>query len=82
MRFYFGKSIFSLFLGLLCFNTEAWFTIAVGVVLFVVCVLYIILGIVFFQDERDNFSNEGTQEVKRDVKVANVDIKDKPIEVI
>ena len=72
----------SLFLGLLCFNTGKWFTIAVGVILFVVCVLYIILGIVFFKNERENYSSDGTSEVKRDVKVANIDVKEKPIEVI
>ena len=72
----------SLFLGLLCFNTGKWFTIAVGVVLFVVCVLYIVLGSVFFSHEKANYSSEGTIEVKRDVKVANNDAKEKPIEVI
>ena len=70
MQFYIGKAAFALFLGLLCFNSHKWFTITVGVVLFVVFVLYLILGIIFFNNEKgkvgENFT--GTNVVKVNVK--------------
>lgn len=63
MQFYIGKAAFSLFLGLLCFNSHKWFTITVGVVLFVVFVLYLILGIMFFNNERGKLG-ENSKETK------------------
>ena len=63
MQFYIGKAAFSLFLGLLCFNSHKWFTITVGVVLFVIFVLYLILGIMFFNNERGKLG-ENSKETK------------------
>lgn len=83
MQFFIGKAVFALFLGLLSFNSHKWFTITIAVVLFIVCILYLVLGIIFWTNEKnkDGGNCEGTAEVKvntKDKKQSN----ETPAEVI
>ena len=82
MRYYFGKAAFALFLGLLCFNNHKWFTILIGVILFVVCVLYLILGFIFIKDERQTRNELNSSAVKKDISVEKPQSTANPVEVI
>ena len=58
---------------MICFNSSKWFTIASAIVLWVVCALYLILGICFCRQETELYSNpsaESESKVVKEVKIA------------
>lgn len=73
---YCNNLIFKKFsLGLLSFNQHKWFTILNAVILWIICVLYIVLGVVFFNEERAQTGtpNQAPPQPSREIKV---DIKE------
>ncbi len=77
LSFFFGKGIYCLFLGMMCFDQHKWFSWACSVLFFVSAVLYIILGIVFLKDEQGKYnglkdggaSTSNQPDIVRDVNV-------------
>lgn len=74
LRFFFGKSFFCLFLGLMCFNRHRWFSWGCSILFFISAFFYLMLGITFIKDEKKRYnsivneSSTNTQEV-RDVQI-------------
>ena len=81
LRYYLGKAFFCLFLGLLCFNKDKWFTILVGIIFWVVCAIYIILGVVFFNQEKGIGGNATVTKTVKEVKVGEVKPDDVKVQV-
>ena len=52
LRFFFGKGLYCIFLGLICFNRHKWFSWACSILFFISAVFYILLGITFRRDEK------------------------------
>jgi hypothetical protein len=72
-----GKSFFALFCGCLCFHTSKWFTIAIGCALWVVCIIYFVLGWVFVDEEHQKLNsvtpNQQNNNIQQEVKVGPVE---------
>ncbi len=57
LRFFFGKSFFCLFLGLMCFNRHKWFSWACSILFFISAFFYLMLGFTFIKDEKNRFNS-------------------------
>ena len=72
-----GKSFFALFCGCLCFHKTKWFTIGIGIALWIVCVIYFVLGLVFADEEQQKNSsvspNQQNNNIQQEVKVGPVE---------
>lgn len=68
LTFFFGKSIFALFCGCLCFNKNKWFSISVAVILWVICLIFFILGLIFKDKEKESFA-QSTEKVEKTVEI-------------
>ena len=58
-----GKAFFCIFLGLMCFNRNKWFSWACSVLFFIAGVFYICLSVTFWKEEKAKFgkiSADGT----------------------
>ena len=51
LGFFFGKSFFCLFLGLMCFNRHKWFSWVCSILFFISAFFYLMLGIAFRKEE-------------------------------
>ena len=52
-----GKAFFCIFLGLMCFNRNKWFSWACSVLFFISGIFYICLSVTFWKEEKAKFRN-------------------------
>ena len=69
---FFGKALFCLFLGLMCFNTHKWFSWACSILFFISTVFYLILGVTFRKEEKSKLQKIMSSPSKE---IREVDIK-------
>ena len=76
LGFFFGKSFFCLFLGLMCFDKNKWMSWAVSILFFIATIFYMILGCKFkneevqkYHDIKNNNPNRGGTGPSREVQV-------------
>ena len=52
LQFFFGKTFFCFFLGLMCFNRHKWFSWACSILFFISGFFYLMLSFIFLKEEK------------------------------
>ncbi len=75
-----GKAFFCIFLGLMCFNRNKWFSWACSVLFFISGIFYICLSVTFWKEEKAKFRNIMNENVPSDNNTSNTSQRDVDIQ--
>ena len=76
LGFFFGRAFFCIFLGLMCFNRNKWFSWACSLLFFISGLFYILLTITFFRDEKSKLSKIMNENGSSNNNSSNNEIRD------
>ena len=76
LGFFFGRAFFCIFLGLMCFNRNKWFSWAYSLLFFISGLFYILLTITFFRDEKSKLSKIMNENGSSNNNSSNNEIRD------
>ena len=80
LGFFMGKAFFCIFLGLMCFNRNKWFSWACSVLFFISGIFYICLSVTFWREEKAKFRNIMNENVPSDNNTSNTSQRDVDIQ--
>ena len=76
LGFFFGKAFFCIFLGLMCYNRNKWFSWACMILFLISGLFYILLSITFFRDEKSKLSKIMNENGSSNNNSSNNEIRD------